>query len=208
MGINDLPSPGINFRATTGVGNFQKKLSSATRYGDLKNLKNNQKAIVGAISQPTTLRAIRRGGLSRLQQLGVWSKIKASDKTVTKEDKREIKEVLKHLSRGAVANAKKMAITAHAVKTSDGKSFLTPEQVERNLNRSRRMGDESGVGVGEYSKRYAGGNEVKSYGVRGTMKDIGVKRGNIGFAGNYQNSNLPEKPMPTTPPAGTRPVGL
>jgi len=205
MGINDLPGPGINFRATSGAGNFQRKLSSATRYGDLKNLGDNQRAIVKAISQPSVVRAIKRGGLSRLQQLDVRRKIQAGDRTVTKEDKREIKEVLKHLSRSVAIGAKKLSA---GVKTAKGGKELSREElVDRNLRRNMAR-DESGVRGGIYTKKYAGGNEVKSYGVHGSMGSIGIDReraGKIGFAGNYNKS--PDNAALKTPPTGNGPLG-
>lgn len=219
MGIKDLPRPGINFRATAGAGNFQRKLSGATRYGDLKNLRDNQKAIVEAVKKYQGV--IRtKGGLSRLQQRSAWFKIKASDKTVTKEDRREIKQVLKHLSRGAAAGAK-AAAGGKPVKASDGKSRLTEEQIQRNL-KARLQLDDYGIRKRQlHETRYAGGtvqstslgaitNNSTSGGgrVKGTMADLNIKRGTTGFAKQFNEKKAADKPAPQAPSGGTRPLGL
>lgn len=213
MGINDLPSAGITFRATTGAGNFQRKLSGATRYGDLKNLRDNQKAIVDVVGKHQGV--IRtKGGLSRLQRLSAWHEIQAKDRTITKEDRREIKEVLKHLGRGAASEAKKMAVKPGAIKASDGKSYLTPEQIKRNLGRAQagRRYEYGAIDKGEMTQQYGGG-DVKSFGVvhtRGSAGDIGIDReraGKIGFAGNFQNNKLPGNSAPKMPPGGIKPIG-
>lgn len=220
MGIKDLPKPGVNFKATTGAGNFQRKLSSAARYGALTNIdKINQAAIVKAIANPTTLRAIRRGGLSRLQQIEVRRKIQASDKTVTKEDKREIKQILSHLGRGAVAKEKKPAVAETSVKASDG-SFLTEEQVRRNLARNpqldelgirnRRFRPSSGGGQAETTPPGASANEpaLRSRRTVGTMERLGIKRKSTGFAQKPYENKPADKPAPQASPGGTRPIGL
>jgi hypothetical protein len=220
MGIRDLPKPGINFKATLGPGSFQRKLSSATRYGGLKNLKDNQKAIVETVKKYQGVIRIK-GGLSRLQQLGAWRKIKASDKTVTKEDRREIKEVLKHLGQGGASRANKSIGNSKVFKSSGGGKFvLSEEQIKRNINRARRarMDEEAkAAGRGEtYIKQYAGGREVESHGVmkHGTMEDLGVswnkKAGDRtgGFAADYKNSKLPNNSAPKAPLTGTKPLGF
>jgi len=46
MDIKDLSGPGIGFRASAGVKNLKKDLNLATRYGELKNLRDNIPAIV------------------------------------------------------------------------------------------------------------------------------------------------------------------
>jgi len=195
MGIKDLPRPGINFRATAGAGNFQRKLSGATRYGDLKNLRDNQKAVVDVVKKHQGV--IRIKGLSRLQQLSAWHEIQAKDKTITKEDKREIKEVLKHLGRGAATGGGKKAVKPGVIKASDGKSYLTEEQVKRNLARNVErdgLGIRNKMKYGELSvTHFAGGdvqtlspgsvtNEPLSGGPRtkGSMGDLNIKRGVTG----------------------------
>jgi hypothetical protein len=207
MGINDLPKPGINFKATLGPGSFQRKLSSASRYGDLKNLRDNQKAIVGAVKKYQGV--IRtRGGLSQLQKRDAWLKIKASDKTITEGDRREIKKVLSHLGRAAATGQDKTAGGKKAVKAGDGRSYLTKNQVAKNLKFNIQR-DESGLIKREYKTSFAGGRiSTKSIGVKSTMEEIGVKRGATGFARNYHNTKLPGNPAPKPPSTGIRPIGL
>ncbi len=188
MGVNDLPKPGINFKATSGPGSFQRKLSSASRYGDLKNLGDNQKAIVDAVKKYQG--AIRTtGGLSQLQKRDAWLKIKASDKTITEGDRREIKKVLDHLGRGAAAAQDKTAAGRKAVKAGDGRSYLTGNQVARNL-KIRKQKDE--LTREESETQFAGGRiSTKSIGAKSTMENIGIKRGAVGFAGGQPGQASP-----------------
>lgn len=218
MSINNLPKPGIGFKATLGPGSFKRKLSGATRFGDLKNLRDNQKAIIDQVKKYQGV--IRtKGGLSRLQQRNARLKIKASDKTITKEDQREIREVLKALGRGNSAGAEKLSANKKLVKASDGKSFLTEKQIKRNLKVNMQR-DESGLGLD--SQRYKAsfsGNVVstKSVAVAETVAKaqkeigagrIGINTGPVGLATNYKNSKLPDNSLPKIPPAGVRPLGL
>lgn len=167
MAIKDLPKPGINFRAATGSGNFQKKLSGAVRCGDLRNLRDNQKAIVEAVKKYQG--AIRtKGGLSRLQRRDAWLKIRASDKTITKGDRGEIQQVLKHLGRpmgwpSAAGGVKKKVADKKAVKAkaSDGAN-LTEEQKKRNLARTKERDE---LVKQRHETRFAGGKaETTSFG--------------------------------------------
>lgn len=153
MGVNDLPKPGINFRATraAGAGSLQAKLNSATRYGNLKNLRDNQKVIVDTIKNPTIQRAIRRGGLSRLQQRSVWLKMKAKDKTITKEDKREIKEVLKYLGRDSLAAQNKTVVgLKQRLSPKEGK-VVNIEKYE--IGKIIKIGSEVGKVINDHGKK-------------------------------------------------------
>lgn len=208
MGIKDLPGPGINFRTTYGPGSFAKKLSSITRYGNLKNLRDNREGIIKVVKGYE--RAIKvKGGLSRLQQRDAWLKIRKGTPKPTYYDKGEIKEILKHLGHGTVDKEKKLVKSGKYVKVGENNKYLSPELIKRNLNRARseRIYEESGNmrGSAVFAKQYAGGREVQSHGVMG---NIGVERGNTGFASNYKNSKLPDNSEQKIPPAGIRPFGL
>lgn len=214
MGINDLPSPGIKFRATTGAGNFQRKLSSATRYGGLKNLRDNQKAIVETVKKYQSVIRIK-GGLSRLQRRDAWLKVKKSTPKLTYADKHETKAIFKHLGRGAAVDGQKSTTAGKMLKTSSGKSiFLTEKQIKANLRRTmrNRIYDESGStgrGATYVSNQYA--EKVESYGVRGvrdrgTMEDLGVSRGKVGFAGGRNIGNLSNSSAPKAPLGGIKPT--
>ncbi|MFA5230700.1 MAG: hypothetical protein WC422_05090 [Candidatus Paceibacterota bacterium] len=235
MDIKDLPKPGINFRATraAGAGSLQAKLSSATRYGNLKNLRDNQKVIVDTIKNPTIQRAIRRGGLSRLQQRSAWLKMRAKDKTITKEDKREIKELLKYLGRGSVAN-KPSSKTDRSIEVRSGaerpifkfdgslvngkifvingkKVFKSNKQIAANLARNRDI-DDSYFTEGNNGKKSMNFASAvgKTYNSRdkGSAQDLEIKKIKTGFAANYNNKNLPNSSAPKTSLGGSRPIGL
>lgn len=190
MSITNLPKPGINFKATLGPGSFQRKLSNATRYGDLKNLRDNQKAIVDMAKKYQ--RVIRiKGGLSRLQKRDAWLKLKKST-PLTYADKYEAKRVIEHLGRGTAARAKGPVADGKSIKASDGKSYLTEEQVKRNLKFS--MQRDEPIIRREYKTNFAGNVvSTKSIGVaevkkeKGTMGRIGVNIGPVGFAGGQSD---------------------
>jgi len=96
MDIKNLPGAGHNFRVSSGAGNFSKKFSSAVHFGDLHNLADNKKSVLNAIKSRE--HDIRVGKFNRLRQVSVYKQIiKAEGDKLTKEDKREIKLLLKHL---------------------------------------------------------------------------------------------------------------
>ena len=208
MGIKDLPRPGINFRATYGPGNFQKKLNTATRYGDLKNLRDNREAIVKAIKGSE--RDIRiKGGLSRLKRLSVWRSIKASDKAITKGDKLEIKKILEHLGRGAARLDKQPVLKEgdKIISVGGEKRLITKEQIERNL-RGRMALDETAL---EESGRRTDVNVLGQVGggVRGSAARLGVGAPrSTGFAQNYQRNKPSSGGPPPKMPGGVKPLGF
>lgn len=109
--IKDLPGAGHSFRVNTGAGNFTKKLTSATRAGELRNLRDNQAAILKVIKKNEGV--IRRGGFDRLRQIGAWRAVKKLEGSkLTKDDTKEIKQLFKHLGKrqgageGAVSKIK------------------------------------------------------------------------------------------------------
>jgi hypothetical protein len=95
MDIKNLPGSGSDFRVSSGAGNFSKKLSSATRYGDLRNLADNRKAILSAVKKYEGV--IKIGKFDRLRQLSAYNQIKKMDHNLSKDDKAEIKKMFKHL---------------------------------------------------------------------------------------------------------------
>ncbi|MFA6513689.1 MAG: hypothetical protein WCT50_00155 [Patescibacteria group bacterium] len=96
--IKDLPGAGGGFRATSGAGNFSKKFNSAARVAGsaLYNLQDNKKAIIDVIRKSQG--AIRIGKFDRLRQLSAYNAVrKIEGNKLTKEDKKDLKLVLKHL---------------------------------------------------------------------------------------------------------------
>lgn len=96
-----------------------------------------------------------------------------------------------------------------AIKTNDGKTYLSQEQIKKNLNRARqeRINEESGpINRGAtYSKQYAGG-QVKSRGLIGYADNGAIERSRkIGFAADYKNK-LPDNPAPKGPAVGIKPI--
>lgn len=94
--IKDLPGAGNTFRVSTGAGNFSKKFTSATRVGNLHNLADNKSAILKIVKKNEGV--IKMGKFDRLRQLGAWKDVKKIEGTkLTKDDKKEIKQLFKHL---------------------------------------------------------------------------------------------------------------
>lgn len=113
MGLNILPKSGINFRSRSGAGNFMAKFNKLTRYegGEFGMLKNNRKAIAAAISKRAGTIKLK-GGLDRMQRKGAFLEIMKNDKSLTKEDKYKVKELLNYYARGKkdVTGVKKASI--------------------------------------------------------------------------------------------------
>lgn len=75
------------------------------------------------------------------------------------------------------------------------KSGLSEEQIERNLE-IRKQRDLPGLA------------RIKSNRPKGTMTDIGISRGNVGFSQNFNNKKPPVGQPPKAPLGGVRPIGL
>lgn len=160
MGINDLPRGG-KFSAV----NFQTKLKKAARAGELTNLDNkNQKALVDAIKGYE--RAVRVGEFSRLRQRSVWQKIKSSDKTITREDRRDIEKVLQHLGGRSAVSIKKTSAVRPPVSVKNQKPAVPLY---------RRALD---TGIERY--KYGGAKVGASY--TGNEKSIGVPKSLAGIS--------------------------
>lgn len=96
------------FRAIGGrSSSFKSKLYKATKHGELANLRDNSEAIMEVVKKRQQL--IKRGRYDRLARRKDLSKISASG-NVTKEDKREIKELL-----GALADRESLLEDSHTV---------------------------------------------------------------------------------------------
>jgi hypothetical protein len=104
--IKDLPGSGSDFRVTTGVGNFSKKFNSAARVAGsaLYNLQDNKKTLLQVIKKSEG--AIRIGKFDRLRQRSAYNAVrKIEGSKLTKDDKRDIKLILKHLGGQEEENA-------------------------------------------------------------------------------------------------------
>jgi len=97
MGILNLPKPGHKFRTKDTYGSFRRKLKSITRQGDLKNLADNIPAITKSVKAYE--KYIKMGGLSYRQKFTIMNRIKKVDKNLSKDDLREIGDILDHLGK-------------------------------------------------------------------------------------------------------------
>ena len=94
--IKNLPGAGHNFRVSSGAGNFTKKFTAATRVGNLHNLADNKSAILKIVKKNEGV--IKMGKFDRLRQLGAWKDVKKLEGAkLSKDDKKEIKQLFKHL---------------------------------------------------------------------------------------------------------------
>jgi hypothetical protein len=97
MDIKSLPDGGSRFRTTYGAGSFAKKLSRATRFGDLRNLGDNKASILKVVkAEERKIRLGKFDRLSRKKALGEIMKIEGHK--FTKQDKIATKKILEHLS--------------------------------------------------------------------------------------------------------------
>lgn len=95
MGISKLPKAGPDFRAKNHISSFRRKLKSACRHGNLKNLEDNIPAIVEVVKKYEEY--IQEGRFSYRQKTAARRKIKKIDDNLTKDDIREIDKILDHL---------------------------------------------------------------------------------------------------------------
>ncbi|MBU1160506.1 hypothetical protein KKC56_01745 [Patescibacteria group bacterium] len=178
MSIQNLPT-GSKFR-TVGPGSFQRKLSSISRYGGLKNLRDNIPAVSKVINKYKTF--IKRGGLSRLQRISALQQIQKSDKNFTIQDKRDIKKILSHLS------SKNNATTNNVPQKSSGGLFsgifgrkktsisdLTDQQKSRNIALSS-------IDFGSGDSNKFAGSAGKKLDPKTVQDSIGFKPPSVGFA--------------------------
>lgn len=139
MGLKILPS-GRSFRVSTGVNNFKKKLSRATRFGELKNLSDNKESIVKALKPME--RSIRLGKFGRLGRLEVMKKIKQLEGyNLTKQDKSDINKVLKHLSEDS--RPQTVNINIKVVKAENPEDYKPSVLMRRHLAAKRFTDRES-----------------------------------------------------------------
>jgi hypothetical protein len=124
MGIFDsLPKPGAGFRMSGTPGSFQRKFRSATRYGDLKNLKDNEGAITKEFEN--RMPALRkRGGLTWQERRSAYFNILKRDKKLTIDDKREVKKLLESYAKGQNSSGRDISKGSQtAEKKSSSSSF-------------------------------------------------------------------------------------
>lgn len=195
MGIKDLPKPGANFKLNIGPGSFKRKLASATRYGDLKNLSDNKEVITKVLSNNYYSTKIKRGGFNRLDKLYAWRKIKSLDKNITKEDKREIKKILEHLGEKNSAGSSVAADNKFKSQKSEGRGvfsslLLGPKKKEQfKVNKALMAKDTSALeeitsvrGGRFFLKERSDKDKIlgsSGGGLKGTASRVGIRQPNV-----------------------------
>ncbi|MFA6393646.1 MAG: hypothetical protein WCW25_02125 [Patescibacteria group bacterium] len=97
--FDNLPKAGAGFRISGTPGSFQRKFRSAIKYGDLKNLKDNEAAITKEFEN--RMPALRkRGGLTWQERRSAYFSILKRDKKLTFGDKKEVKKLLESYAKG------------------------------------------------------------------------------------------------------------
>lgn len=189
MGLNILPKSGFGFRTNSGAGNFSSKFNKLTRSqgGEFGMLKNNRKAISEAINKRAG--AIKlKGGLDRMQRKGAFMEIVKNDKTLTKEDKYKVKELLEYYARGKKdsADTKKAPI---AIQRDDEEKVITrPTFAHVSDPNFFREGDQirRGADVGNQLKYEKMQRLGSSDGARRLQKDAFSKlQGGLGGGVNH-----------------------
>ena len=186
MPIKNLPKAGSGFRPRV----FAKKLSNLTRSGSFKNLRDNSKDINAAVAGYASV--IKRGGLSRKQQLTVMRKAKAGDSTFSKIDARQTKKILKYLSPGRVNLEKndgsKSEPRVSALEDQRASERAAVDKGKKNVISSRRSSD--------FLKSIKGGPGVKS------SDELKYDSMASASALNPGTSSIP-KPPPSKPSSGS-----
>ncbi len=114
MGIDNLPRRSGSFRATSGAGSFKRKFTSATKFGSLKNLRDNKEGVLKAIKKYE--RSIKLGSFNRKSRISAMKMIKASEKKkgrmLTRDDRKDIRKVFNHLATKSSATPTKVRAKA------------------------------------------------------------------------------------------------
>lgn len=130
--FDNLPGSGHDFNVSTGPGSFIKKFKHATRRGALANLHNNEAEILETIKQYQG--DIRFGKFNRLRQLSAWNKIRSASSELTKDDKHDIKEILKHLGGNKRSQAAASASKIKPEIQKDEAPFSPKPRLKRSLD--------------------------------------------------------------------------
>jgi hypothetical protein len=150
MRIKDLPSGGSNFRANIGPGSFSKRFDSATRFGDLKNLADNRKAIAKVVKNNE--RAIKLGQFDRKRQIKAWNDIKKEEGSrLSKDDKKEIKAILKHLGQDKEK------------KVETEKKIKIQKQLDKDSSFAKERSEEIKAKIGRFSRTKTGGESTLKF---------------------------------------------
>lgn len=183
MGLNDLPKPGGKFSTNVGPGSFARKFGAATGSGELKNLRDNKDVLIKTIKKYQ--QSIKREGLTEQQRRNALSQMQHDDKSLTYDDKQDIKKILRHLGKGcSTVNKDETA----ALETVSGHKKVRP--IHRAL-------DTSGL------ETIARG----SVGFGLSKKEKGTAANTLGIKGpEYGISALQKKPLSNTPPPA-KPAG-
>jgi len=199
MGIDNLPKSGIGFRASSGAGNFTRKFSDATRYGELRNLQDNKTAILKTIKKYEG--SIRINKFDRLRQKAAYNQIRKMDNTLTKGDKNEIKQILKHLSpnTGSDKTTKSLSASPSSALSPAAAEPVLKSRIQRAnvLSATRGYEDSLKLGSSASAKMIQARAFKKLEEAGGGPDNPRFSQGkiNTGFAGqNSFNKGLPGQP--------------
>lgn len=124
-----LPT-GRKFQARVGAGNVKSKLYSATRYGSLKNLADNQDIINDIAFKRQS--KIRSGNYTRDMLEADFSEAVKSG-NLSADDKKDLRSVLEHWSKGESPkkpdqSTKKMSATTQRAKAEEARVRPAPRR--------------------------------------------------------------------------------
>ena len=200
MGIDNLPGAGNNFRLKGASSSFNTKLKSATVCGK-KNLKPHLDAITSVVAKYED--SIKhKGGMSRLQQVAAWSKIKKISGETTSQTRRDIKKILSKLGKNTASSSNKS-------EQSGADKVISPEQIRKNIMESRRSSARysEGANAGRFNCASSG---AKAQGVAGDSSKVSaLERKESSFASDFKKkSDTPSSPSASGGGIGSRPIGL
>lgn len=143
--ISDLPGGGYGFRLSSGAGNFTKKFTQATKFGALRNLSDNRASILKVIEKnKSKILGATAGKFGRLAQRQAFSEVKKLEgNRLTKDDKKEIKQLFKHLGAGKkdLAEQEKTSRSLVEMQRDEGFDKERLERAELRLQRYSRNKD-------------------------------------------------------------------
>lgn len=136
--MNKKIPTGRKFQAKVGAGNVEKKVYAATRGGALKNLADNQD-LINNIAQKRQA-DIRAGKYTRDKRIADYREA-LKDKTLTKDDKADLKAMLEHWSKGEPVKSSDSKSSSASVKTSKGSARAAAKKAQFKPSPRRELPD-------------------------------------------------------------------
>lgn len=209
MGIKNLPKVGHDFRVRGTASSFDRKLRSASKHG-LKHLKAHTEIISNVVDDYKDYIKYK-GGLSRLQKISAWKKIKKNIGDVKTQTRRDIKKILGNL--GKNDNRCKVGSNNESRPMTFKEKKAIEVKKRRNIAESRMSAERTGTEYQKSTVQYISQKVETSSRIGSsniTEKEsngFGLKNSKPGFAGQTNKNNVQPESLPKVS-KGNKPMGF